>query len=176
MKESKHKYYLVEGGRVLKAIETFCKELREGVDRRAAFQAEYKADGIYANSYSVLGLEFIKRKPPDGWRVLKKASASTYYPNRRTKAGRAIYDKMENLSLPTVERFSKLSGIGFWPIIYCGKPFLAFPSFEVIGDKFVLEITIGDKKPEKPLIIPAGCLEIPTSEYWKLKEDAENVQ
>lgn len=162
---------MVTGGQVGAAIDRFLSRATAQLDARLAEAKRWGGSATYGDSRKIVGVQFDSdQKPPEGW--VTKGPAGVFAPSRRTKEGREIFKRWTTMRLDGAaelqdEVMGKDEGLRFMDF-----PSIRYITFERIGDAIILKVpNIGN--PWKPP--DARCAEIPTSEYWCLKEDQDQL-
>jgi hypothetical protein len=174
-------YHLVLGGPSLKAVRTFTAECDAADRELEAFAKRFGATG-WLSARSLLGLTFAG-SPPEGW-VPCKGHPKAFHPDRKTKEGRALAREMSAIGFPDWGRFGQALGVkGPFGMIVTDSParghgfLMKAPDFEKIGDATVIRVPLGrqslDRDGGGPFVPPPETRRLKKSEYWAMKEAAE---
>lgn len=159
--EAENDYFIV-GGTDLTRFEQFLTK-REAAQAEAA-KLEARFGGQAAYKRSRLAGFTIKGGCPDGWRKVGDIEgAPIYFPLRKTKEGKALASELSKFVLPGApELHYEFFGTSFG--INTGGFTFRTMSSEPVGDVQIFIMPKGHK------FKPDGSRQIPTSEYWRMKE------
>jgi hypothetical protein len=183
-------YYIPdEGGPTHKLIVEFVNERLKAHAARKAFQDEFEADGTYGTESHFDGIVYKAGSNKSSglrsgaWRSDKNASTSelhVYVPNKRTPEGKAMAKRMASPEyvypgamnfhasvFPIADSFGIHIGPGDR-----GGIRVAFATFEILDGKYILAVPrkYGSEKEVTP---GEDCKPLKQSEYWAMKEAAE---
>lgn len=169
-------YYVVTGGRVLQVIKEFMAKQEAATDLRRLFAARLGAVDIYGCNSRIHALGF--KDQPEGWdRQFVRACGLVFCkPDARTKEGRRIIKEMRQLRLPGIFDFQDM--LGFSGMIIDGTQ-LRTLSLESIDGVWVVGVPrLKDRDQGAKRWTPPDefCRAIKTSEFYQMKEAAEEKQ
>lgn len=163
--------FLVTGGECRRILDDIDRENKDASDAWVAFARKYGCDEFFADTFlRVLRGLYCEADIPEGWMHRKKDRPNMIVPRREV-----IKKEMADLpKKPNAVSFSKCIG---YPMIPDGNT-LRWPYIETVG-----ELTLS---PEGETILwiptaavtagyqpPEGAVPMKMSEYWALKERAE---
>lgn len=163
-------YYLIEGGTVKAAYETFITQHKAQIAARIDCAKKYGATGTWGNRSGLIGLVFEEgTTPPAGWKRVPKSEARR--PIGQTPEAKTI--RKEFSSLPAVTWVDFQESLGVNALHFMCLPNLYYMTVQKIGPAHVLCVPkVSDTKWEAP----EGCRSLKTSEYHALLEALEESQ
>jgi len=160
------RYYIAKG-RSLQAVESWREKYRRTMEAGRALAEEIGAEHA-AYTHSICGFSFKDDIAPEGWEKAGHVKDRPFFrPTRRTKAGRALRDRMTRINVPGLWEFERLLGGGEAVI---GGNRLALPTFETLGNDVILVIPVAKREEQ---FTPPDAEPIKASEYWARKEAKE---
>jgi hypothetical protein len=161
------KYYLVTpGGKSDQAIKEWQQKYRDACAAGRALGREFGAGEVYKQRNRITAFLF-ESDPGRSWRKLK-GTDNQYMPHLTTKEGKAIGRRIDGIVIPGGLEFAKIIGSGF----IIREQFWGIPSFQKIGDDYVLSIPDGDDA----RFVPPDAKLLKMSEYYALKEAAGGAE
>ena len=170
------RYFLVEGGELLKRIEDFYALRNSQRLARVKLCEKYGTTQYYANSKKIFSFRFKDQDIPKDWVYCSKSGG--WKPNSRTKAGK---QEITSWKLPLAD-----SNDLTYSIIRQENPFFfmdnyrhcRFMGVEKVDGKFILHVPRISKPKEDEAGWAGynwsppddGAKELKTSEYWAMKE------
>lgn len=152
-------YRLEKGGKTETAIKSFVEDIRAAIKSWQDFTEKYGAKHYYAGNY-LQGI-MLKNPDPSLWVSTQKLPNGCYKPKR--KKGNDIFTEFK--TLPGTPDGLELAG-RIDVRCPCDGLKMYMPSFDKVGDELYLNMY-------KTVEPPADCTPMKMSEYYKIKEDAE---
>lgn len=157
------KYYMVLSGRVSDVIKEAEKLNADFVAAAAQACTVFGAKKYVLQGDRVVGFVFAG-DAPEGFRVGDEGYS---YPNRKTKAGRALYDQLQAMPLlVTTLGFSQMleSRVADCGWLEFREKRVLFTRFEAYGDSRIIIRPAGCHGE------PPDCEQIKASQYWRIRE------
>ena len=150
-------------------------------DTRKAWREFLEDNGgerVYQLNGRFCGISFGKNKPTEGWRRDRNIS-DLYVPSRKTKAGKAIAERME--SLPKEVRGedigNALFGCGMYMYVREGQRLMmATPGFGQYGDTILVSMALPSSGKLPSGVSTKGLRRLKASEYWAIREAVEEKE
>jgi len=155
-------YYIInEGEFTANKIDEFNAKREHAFESWKSFTEKYNAENMYIDN-CLRGLEFDKENVPDGWISKRGMPKNIFKPARRKVCMNAYHEFRDLPSMPSGIDLANMLGIS---PVFTGRS-LRTPGFEELGDIRILSLAEGSSVPE-------GVTELKASEYWKMKEEAD---
>lgn len=173
MTECDYRYFIARG-RSLEIAEAVMAERRAAFEQAKAIMAEVGASNIYGQP-RLVGFSF-PGGLPDGWRYTSRRGSPKYaMPEKRDKRWKSLRERIEAIRLVGAHELHDRLGFDLC-ITKERAPGLAFciasTAAEQIGDLVILKVPIDHAG---RLDNPADAEPLKRSEYWRLKEDREQL-
>jgi len=164
------RYYIAnENGKSMDAIREWQRLSRESEEKALQLADELKAKNVrYDHNGSLIDFEY-EEHPGVGWIPARDREPKYYRPDRRTKTGKALIEKMKAIQIPTATTFADLIGGGHF--VFSGNMWGRI-SYEKTGDKYVISVPIPGQvgsEPAREEFIPPDCVCIKKSEYLAMQ-------
>lgn len=170
-----NRYFKITGGAILKAKKRFLAKVDAATAARNEVKKEFGAKGTYGSEDGVFGLVF--DTPPPKWRPVPHQE--NVYKPPLGKEGKVISDRLKTLTMPTAGHFHRevqngQGGRGWIEFSDCGGS-VFYMGYETHSGILVLTVPICE---EGGAWTPPDehCIPLKTSEYWQLKEAAEEAK
>lgn len=171
---NKHAPFLAEG-KSREIVEAFWQQRSEVAARQKMLTDEVGALNAVTQG-GVIGFVFENDEHPDGWKKVGAISGKNYFaPTKRTDAGKAIRTRMAELRMPGASDFHGMfPGVGFG-IMDGRQGIIRWMTYDIINDDTVVILVPRPSNPSEELYTPPDAKPLKMSEYWALKEVAEET-
>jgi len=160
----KRSYYLAfPNGKSAEAIKTWQEMTKNARGAAKKLMVEVGATAAYRRGVKIVALEF-NADPGRAWRAVGGYGRDCYCPDRRTRLGKMMGKRLDDITIPDVFTFARLLGTG---AILSGTE-VGLPAFETIGDFLVISIPVSTRRGDG--FVPPDATLLKMSEYYGMKE------